>query len=208
MDLRATSHRNYRATNRRKYIFAQRGSKTYVLDACILRLEQQKDPQKLLPQAPEVPVTRSPRTIEQRRKLFQLRKQKVAKSFLAELDRKITNGQISKLTASAGGVKIVWNRRLRTTAGRARLRRKVLTDTQSPHRRYHNDAVIELADRLVNDENRLYNVVAHEFCHLANFMISNVTIRPHGPEFKDWGNKCTEMFKHLGVRVETTHSYT
>lgn len=33
---------------------------------------------------------------------------------------------------------------------------------------------------------RLVNVLAHEYCHLANFMISGIKNNPHGKEFKEW----------------------
>ena len=35
-------------------------------------------------------------------------------------------------------------------------------------------------------QDRLVNVVAHEYCHLATFMISGVKDNPHGKEFKEW----------------------
>ena len=35
-------------------------------------------------------------------------------------------------------------------------------------------------------QERLLNVVAHEYCHLANFMISGIKDNPHGKEFKAW----------------------
>lgn len=183
--------------------FAPDGSETYVLDT--LRHQLATDPishQSVLARTLEARVTRRSPSIEQRRRiLFQLHRQEIARSFLAELDRKITDGQIAKLTAPAGGVKIVWNRRLQTTAGQIKLRRTILKDTYREYR-------IELADKIVNDENRLYNVMAHEFCHLANIMISHITTEPHGKGFKEWGATCSKMFRHLGVIVTTTHSYT
>lgn len=35
-------------------------------------------------------------------------------------------------------------------------------------------------------QDRLVNVIAHEYCHLANFMISGIKDSPHGKEFKEW----------------------
>jgi predicted SprT family Zn-dependent metalloprotease len=147
--------------------------------------------------------------LEQRRRfLFRLQRQDIAISFLAELDKKITSGQISQLTASTGGVKIVWSRRLQTTAGQAKLKRKLYKDELSSRVQCYNDATIELADKIVTDRSRLYNVMAHEFCHLANFLVSRVTTDPHGKDFEKWGAMCTKIFKHRGVKVQTTHSYT
>ena len=60
---------------------------------------------------------------------------------------------------------------------------------------------------MIDDEHRLLNVIAHEFCHLANFMVSGVKNQPHGRDFKAWGRKCTQAFKDRGVEVTTKHSY-
>lgn len=73
-------------------------------------------------------------------------------------------------------------------------------------------AGIELAARIIDNEDRLINTLAHEYCHLANYMISNVTNNPHGTSFKIWGQKCKEALKDhpvYGSRVEVTtkHSY-
>lgn len=54
---------------------------------------------------------------------------------------------------------------------------------------------------------RLINVIAHEYCHLLNFMISNIKDNPHGKEFKLWAKKCSTAFAHRGVNVTTTHVY-
>lgn len=71
--------------------------------------------------------------------------------------------------------------------------------------RHH--ASIELAEKVIDDENRLINVIAHEYCHLANFMVSRVKTQPHGKEFKAWAAQCTRAFGHRGVEVTTKHSY-
>ena len=39
---------------------------------------------------------------------------------------------------------------------------------------------------LTSHADRLINVIAHEYCHLANFMISGVKNCPHGREFREW----------------------
>jgi hypothetical protein len=64
-----------------------------------------------------------------------------------------------------------------------------------------------LAEKVIDDEDRLLNVIAHEFCHLANFMISNIKTNPHGKEFKAWAAKCSRVFEHTGIEVTTKHSY-
>ena len=72
---------------------------------------------------------------------------------------------------------------------------------------HRHHASIELAEKVIDNEDRLINVLAHEYCHLANFMISGVKNNPHGKEFKEWARKCTKAFGRRGVEVTTKHTY-
>lgn len=159
------------------------------------------------------------------KKLFQKAKHDMAQKFLAELDNTITDGQLSCLTAATGGVRIEWTNKLNTTAGRANWRRETLrpkkaipiiniedgsvTDagTADTTTRVHHHASIELAEKVIDDEHRLLNVIAHEFCHLANFMVSGITGNPHGKEFKAWAAQCSRHFSDRGIQVTTKHAY-
>jgi len=125
----------------------------------------------------------------QAKKDFKAKRHQLAEDFLHELDEKVTKGQIAESAASGGGVKIIWNKKLNSTAGRANWRRECIRTTHSNgtiDRKYRHIANIELAEKVIDDEDRLINVLAHEFCHLANFMISGVKDNPHGKEFKEW----------------------
>ncbi|RSL65751.1 hypothetical protein CEP53_003581 [Fusarium sp. AF-6] len=165
------------------------------------------------------PVTRSPSKAspkkdpkKETKKAFAARKHALAESFLAELDREITQGEIAKLAESTGGVKLVWTKTLNTTAGRASWRRETIrttrkTDGAQLSVTYNHHASIELAEKVIDDEHRLLNVMAHEFCHLANFMISGITTNPHGREFKAWAARCSAKFGDRGIEVTTKHSY-
>lgn len=141
------------------------------------------------------------------RKAFEESKVHLAESFLHELDQRITTGQISALAASTGGVHITWSKTLNSTAGRANWRRETTRSRSSPDPVHKHFASIELASKVIDDELRLLNVLAHEFCHLCNFMISGIKDQPHGRQFKEWGRKVTETFKERGVHVTTKHSY-
>lgn len=144
------------------------------------------------------------------------RREDLAGSFLAELDDAITQGRVGALAASTGGVKLVWSKTLTSTAGRANWRRET-TKTRDPKSSQPSQALastekhyatIELATKVIDDEDRLLNVLAHEFCHLANFMVSGIKDQPHGKSFKEWGAKATKAFKGRGVEVTTKHTYT
>jgi predicted SprT family Zn-dependent metalloprotease len=158
--------------------------------------------------SPKKSPTKQDRLTKGAKKAFSERKHALASSFLAELDETITDGQISQLSASTGGVKIIWSKKLHTTAGRANWKRETLKSTLSnPSITYRHHAAIELAEKVIDDEDRLLNVIAHEFCHLANFMISGIKTNPHGKEFKAWAAKVSMRFGERGIEVQTKHSY-
>jgi predicted SprT family Zn-dependent metalloprotease len=151
------------------------------------------------------------RVTKETKKAFAKKKYDLAQSFLLELDTLVTNGEISRLAEQTGGIKITWNKKLNTTAGRAKWKRDTLKSLIKPDGTvgpsYRHYAFIELAEKVIDDEDRLLNTIAHEFCHLATFMIDNQKENPHGKEFKAWGAKVTRMFLHKGIQVSTKHSY-
>ncbi|KAK2011277.1 hypothetical protein LZ32DRAFT_606656 [Colletotrichum eremochloae] len=169
----------------------------------------QKSPAKNLAR-PKARRTESAKQKETK-KAFEQRKHELAQDFLHELDNAITQGKLQALAESTGGIKINWSAKLNTTAGRANWRREKvrsrLSDgTGKPITDRHH-ASIELAEKVIDDEHRLLNVVAHEFCHLANFMVSGITGNPHGKEFKAWAAKCSQRFGDRGIEVTTKHTY-
>lgn len=147
----------------------------------------------------------------EQRKAFEARKNGLATSFLAEVDQKIAQGQVAAMAESTGGIKVIWSKKLSSTAGRANWRREAHrskgTDGTVSTTTYRHHASIELAEKVIDDEDRLVNVIAHEYCHLANFMISGIKDNPHGKEFKLWARKTTNAFAHRNVNVTTKHAY-
>lgn len=124
-----------------------------------------------------------------RKKLFRATKHIMAETFLAEIDREVTGGHIAELSRTTGGVKLIWSKKLVSTAGRAhwkRIKPKTGGSSDDFGASEQHYASIELAEKVIDNENRLKNVIAHEFCHLANFMISDVKDNPHGRSFKEW----------------------
>lgn len=145
------------------------------------------------------------------KKAFAQAKHDLADMFLLELDNRITHNELSKLSAATGGVRINWTNKLHTTAGRANWKRETIKqktkDGETMSSRHRHYASIELSTKVIDDEHRLLNVIAHEFCHLANFMISGITTNPHGKEFKGWAAKVTTVFGDRDIDVTTKHSY-
>ncbi|KAF3407145.1 hypothetical protein DPV78_001496 [Talaromyces pinophilus] len=147
-----------------------------------------------------------------RKKEFDDRKTSFAQEFLLALDEAVSGGQINKLAQSTGGVRIEWSKTLRSTAGRAKWKQERFKQAEGNYR-YVQHASIELAERIIDDENRLLNTLAHEYCHLANYMISQIRDQPHGTSFREWGRKCVDavkqhpIYKHYPIEVSTKHSY-
>ncbi|KAJ9604044.1 hypothetical protein H2200_011567 [Cladophialophora chaetospira] len=169
------------------------------------------------------------RLVEQKRaaaaakKAFDSSKEQLALDLFYELDDKIAKGQLAKLSSTTGGVKIIWSKTLRSTAGRANWKRTVTKFSGSPVKgnpsssdagvKVQHFASIELAEKIIDCEDRLVNTLAHEFCHLTNFMVSNVKDQPHGTSFKNWAQKVTSHLRGTNVaswrkvEVTTKHSY-
>ncbi|KAI9716722.1 MAG: hypothetical protein M1828_007584 [Chrysothrix sp. TS-e1954] len=149
----------------------------------------------------------------QLRRTFEATKHEAAASFLQDLDDKVTNGELAHLTKETGGIQLVWSKKLNSTAGRANWRREAIDETSSTAdgaqstRKYRHVASIELASKVITSPRRLYNVVAHEYCHLCNFMISNERGAPHGISFKRWASLTTNVFRERDVEVTTKHNY-
>ncbi|KAI9368743.1 SprT-like family-domain-containing protein [Aspergillus egyptiacus] len=153
-----------------------------------------------------------------RKKEFDSKKAALAEDFLKVLDDAVSGGEVQRRAAATGGVRILWSKTLQTTAGRANWKRdKQVVETSSDGETptvssLKHFASIELAERIIDDEERLINTLAHEYCHLANYMVSNIRNQPHGASFQAWGRKCKEALKDhpvYGGRIEVTtrHSY-
>ncbi|KAK4098084.1 hypothetical protein N658DRAFT_455847 [Parathielavia hyrcaniae] len=184
---------------------------------------RQRSPTKSSPEKKpqKTPGAKKPSEREAK-KAFETAKHELAQTFLQELDEAITKGKLAELAASTGGIKLVWTNKLNTTAGRANWKRETIRTTTRPADdpsssssttatappKYRHHASIELAEKVIDDEHRLLNVLAHEFCHLANFMVSGVTSQPHGAQFKAWAAQVSRAFgASRGVSVTTKHSY-
>jgi predicted SprT family Zn-dependent metalloprotease len=181
-----------------------------------------KSPQRSPEKAEKQRLLEEKRIAKANKQAFDSRKEQLATSLMADLDTNITSSKLSTLSATTGGVQIIWSKTLRSTAGRANWRRTVVKASGSPVKgasvpegsKVQHYASIELATKVIDCETRLVNTLAHEFCHLANFMVSNVRDQPHGASFKAWAMKVTKYLRahnnpmYIGVEVTTKHSYT
>jgi len=97
-------------------------------------------------------------------------------------------------------VKVEWSKKLNTTAGITRMRGK-LGEQYSDSR----VATIELATKVIENEEQLRSTLLHEMCHAAAWLVDGVHKPPHGKVFKNWASK--SMRKIKDVEVTTTHDY-
>ncbi|TGJ79314.1 hypothetical protein E0Z10_g9457, partial [Xylaria hypoxylon] len=172
---------------------------------------------------------------KQAKKVFDAVKEDLARDFLLELDEVITNGRLAELTEATGGLRIVWSNTLLTTAGRAHWKCKTTTTTSKQPSAsstsittkmmttttMQHSASIELATKVLSNESDLLNTVAHEFCHLAVFLLHGKPKLAHGAEFKAYGDSVgraaaannkdvllkTPRARGVKINVTTRHSY-
>lgn len=97
-------------------------------------------------------------------------------------------------------VKVEWSKKLNTTAGITRMKGK-LGDQYSNTR----VATIELATKVIENEEQLRSTLLHEMCHAAAWLVDGVHKPPHGKVFKQWASR--SMRKITDVEVTTTHDY-
>lgn len=92
--------------------------------------------------------------------------------------------------------KLNWNKRLLTTAGRAKWHRS---------REGVQTAEIELAEKILDCEERIRNTLSHEMCHLASWIIDSEFKEGHGKFWKSWASKVMKMYPH--IEISTRHNY-
>ena len=91
------------------------------------------------------------------RKTFESEKHDIASRFLMELDQKIAGGKIGEMANDGTGVRLEWNRKLNSTAGRAHWRKetrreRVLPGQEKGQIKFRHEAKIELADKVIDCE--------------------------------------------------------
>ena len=105
--------------------------------------------------------TKQDRTALNAKRIFNEKKHDLARDFLKELDDEVSGGQIASITAPTGGVKLIWSKKLTTTAGRANWKKEKITTlaTDQPPQggggqpvSYRHIASIELSEKVIDDE--------------------------------------------------------
>lgn len=98
----------------------------------------------------------------QQKRSFDKEKHSLGALFLKDIDLKINNGKLEALAASTGGIKLIWSKKLTSTAGRANWRREIV---QSPNPNedistaYRHHASIDLAEKIIDGEGWLLHLL-------------------------------------------------
>ncbi|CAJ0956962.1 unnamed protein product, partial [Mesorhabditis belari] len=97
---------------------------------------------------------------------------------------------------------IIWNPRLRKTAGFCRYKRQKGDDFVSIVR----TVTVELSTKVITEPERLRDTLIHELCHAAVFLIDKVEGDHHGPYWSKWANICMKRHPKLPF-VSRCHNY-
>lgn len=156
----------------------------------------------------------------------------MAMDFALDLDDHLTGGMIRRVAQATEGIKIVWCSGRPYTAGQARSHRTFVCRNIGPGRiafAWKPVAQIELSTCLITNKGmsnkqmlsresshadsrmleRLYNAVAHEFCHLVHDLVTfhHDTGDSHGPAWTQLASAVMTAFSHLDLEIASHHTY-
>ncbi|KAJ9083045.1 hypothetical protein DSO57_1038698 [Entomophthora muscae] len=94
------------------------------------------------------------------------------------------------------GMEIRWAKTLNKTAGQFR-------GTKDRHGVY--SGYISLATKIIDTYHKLFNTLAHEMCHAADFLETKSLKLGHGPSWKAWTVKVCQVYPN--IKITTRHSY-
>lgn len=176
-----------------------------------------------LPASPNVlsvpKAQRKAATVAVTKRLRPAERQKLAQSWYAIYNEIVFNNQLPKDAA------IVWNPRLRKTAGQAvfvrfnkecsyhdaeedqletMMQGLALTPRSSRNGRYELKR-IDLSPKILTTEDKLATTLLHECCHVAQRLLETQNDPPHGPVFKRWATKASHHFPQF--KVTTRHDF-
>lgn len=117
-------------------------------------------------------------------------------------------------------VQVVWNKRLLTTAGITKLKltntrlasggaispSEVSKEERQKRLAAQRTAVIELSEKVCDNEERLKTTLLHEMCHVASWLLDAERKPPHGPAFWKHARIASAAVPELG-NVTTCHSF-
>lgn len=133
-------------------------------------------------------------SVSARRVAFLHERTEFARQLVDELDDRLTQGRIRRMTACSGGIKIFWQGRLFNDG------KEYYGWTLAGGYEDQAYAEISLSAVRLDDEIRLRDTVAHEFCHVAATLLHR-TREEHGLVWYLWARICEEAMAGRGIKV-------
>ncbi len=107
---------------------------------------------------------------------FRKHRESITEQTFRDFDTRAFKNALSSVT-------VIWSNKLNTTAGITRMKGRLGTEHVSSR-----VATIELATKVIDNEDRLRSTLLHEMCHAAMWLVDGVHKPPHGKCFKKWAN--------------------
>lgn len=107
---------------------------------------------------------------------FRKHRESITQQTFQDFDTRAFRNALSSVT-------VTWSNKLNTTAGITRMKGRLGTEYASSR-----VATIELATKVIDNEERLRSTLLHEMCHAAMWLVDGVHKPPHGKCFKKWAN--------------------
>ncbi|KAH9836599.1 SprT-like family-domain-containing protein [Rhodofomes roseus] len=146
---------------------------------------------KPAPKPKKTKATKAPKLSQRALEAAELqRRTTYARTFFEEMNREIFGCGLPSKT------ELKWNKRMTSTAGKASWH-KTRDGAQTTQ--------IELAVKILTDDERIRNTLSHEMCHLASWVISDAPSETHGDIFHGWARKV--MRARPDIEVTTKHNY-
>ena len=95
------------------------------------------------------------------------------------LSSTLTSEYVQNVFSGRISVDVTWSKRLLTTAGVTRLKKRGVVRTAS----------VELSVKVLTDVERLKSTLLHELCHVAQWTLDNNKAPSHGKVFEKWRDK-------------------
>ncbi|XP_014288273.1 putative uncharacterized protein DDB_G0282133 [Halyomorpha halys] len=147
----------------------------------------------LLSLTPEVPDEMChPEAVKYRGQSFSKHRNELVDLLFKLYNKEIFNEKLPPL-------EIKWSGHLTTTSGITKSSSKITKNGKI------RQSTIKLSKTVVDDASKVRDVLLHELCHAANWLIDEQA-GGHGPLFKKWVNKIWIKFPEV-PKVKTTHSY-
>lgn len=109
------------------------------------------------------------------------------------------DGKDGEVRGLPDGLQLVWNNKLRNTAGKASWKSTKVGGVTT------QITTIDLSIKVLDTEEKLRATLSHELVHVAAWTLSKELKPPHGAAFKLWAKRVNQI--RPDIHITTLHSY-